>query len=120
MAAPTHPTLLFRKPYKTPTYSKDRYPYDAKPGERTAAHVAARMHQPYDTSVRMHEQWWFFPNSTVKGVPNRYVPGQCVELDGVDQERGVGVMVRGYRCEDCKRVFFAADMEDFYHECMEG
>ena len=120
MSAPTMPVILFRKPPKPLTYSQEITGSFGYPGPPyTAAHIAEKMHgSPVGDVVFMYRTDWFFQDTTFKGIPSKYVPGRCKELDGVDSPRGV--IVPGYRCDGCHRVFFGSELEDFRHECMEA
>jgi hypothetical protein len=59
---------------------------------------------------------WYFPESTVRGIDRIVVPKRTREMWGYD-ELG-GTVAIGYRCPKCNKVFFAAFLNDFIHECM--
>lgn len=70
--------------------------------------------KPLDTSrsvtmetITMKRQCWAF-DGVVSGIENIYT----------DPIEGFTV-VAGFRCERCCKVFFASDINDFVHECMD-
>lgn len=85
------------------------------------AYADQRFHPSIDDMVEkvvFERVDWFFPDCKAKGITHAYVPGRCKELDGFDSPRGV--IIPGYRCPECKKVFFASDFADFSHECQES
>lgn len=109
--SPSSPSLVLRFPIARPSSGA------MLPG------IGEYIQSTYET-IYMKLQYWWFPDSSeraiaIKGVEIlRYVPGCCKELDGVDSPRGY--IVVGYRCQTCRKVFFAADEQGYVHECMEG
>jgi hypothetical protein len=61
----------------------------------------------YET-INMKFQYWAI-NGIVKGIPVTYV----------DPNDGF-MVIKGFRCERCNKVFFAAEINDFAHECMDA
>lgn len=105
MAPPTQPVIQFRRPQKPLTYSDSLAagPFGYPGPPYTVAHTSYAL---------MHMVDWIFPESTVKGIRAHHYDATPTSP--------AGVIARGYRCEVCNRVFFAADIDDFRHECMDG
>ena len=104
------PTLLFpiRKPYMTvggAATGPDSFKIDY--GE-TIEYVA------------MEYQQWAFPNSTFTSTDNA-IPVRYYNFEHQSHvEPMIGVVAVGYRCLNCRKVFFAADEAGLVHECMEA
>lgn len=58
--------------------------------------------------ITMKRQYWAIEGE-VTGIRKLYA-------DAVD---GFSI-IEGFRCERCNKVFFAAEINDFAHECMES
>ena len=63
------------------------------------------------STITLVPQWWMFPETHVTGVPTKYVGEHPNRMDWW------GTMALGLRCLECRKVFFAAGLEDFHHEC---
>lgn len=103
MSFPNHPTIMFCMPIDPITYSLEPS-YHGPP--YTASNLGVLANTIIDRYM-MHRETWFIPDGgIIEGVPRRY------HIDG-------GVSVVGYRCDNCKRFFIAADLLDFEHGCTE-
>lgn len=88
------PTLQFRKETK---YGLSYGPFDIN------SYVS------YERILMYGETWAF------AGQARGITSGRYTVMDG-DRVW----LAMGYRCERCHKVFFAAELEDFIHECMEA
>lgn len=61
---------------------------------------------------------WFFPHCGATGITNFEQRSKIKAFDGYDQPWGV--IIPGYRCPECEKVFFASEFHLFSHECQEA
>lgn len=99
MSFPEHSELQFLMPMEPLAYN----PGPMYPGPPYTASNLGTCFAPVIDRYFMHRGQWFFPESAAKGVPCIHVP--------------TGVAVVGYRCDNCKRFFIAAELLDFEHGC---
>ena len=95
MISPFHEVIRFPRRLAPPPFFSDAL-YDLNPAGCDR----------YET-VNMKFQYWAI-NGIVTGIPVIYV----------DPSNGF-MIVKGFRCERCHKIFFAAEINDFSHECME-
>lgn len=67
--------------------------------------VPSTMATTFLRTYTMHREQWIFLESTANNVPS--------------YQWNDAVVVDGYRCDNCKRFFIAADLLDFEHGCTE-
>lgn len=83
-----------------------RFPRRLSPMPRFTDHFDPKNSVQYDI-VTMKCQAWAFDGS-VEGIRKMYSD----PIDGF-------TICEGFRCEVCSRTFFASELNDYAHECME-